>query len=107
MKYTQKSFNSAPSSQAYRDNYDRIFKKKPKVDSGYPDVPEGLEAKIKDLRTEGDIAWGEGRKVLSHNFHSTAYELGKPFGLNPQKCDQCGVYMPERNIAQHKVDEHS
>jgi hypothetical protein len=101
MKYTQKSFNSSPSTQAYRDNFDRIFRRS-KIDSGFPDVPDGLEQRIKEFHKRGDRCWEDGDKSASDGCHHEAYALGEPYGLNPVKCGQCGVYVPKRGLAEHK-----
>lgn len=54
MKYTQRSFNSAPSSQAYRDNYDRIFRSKKAPCSVHPHATGGeIKCIGLSLRYEG------------------------------------------------------
>lgn len=126
MKYLQKSFSSGPASDAYRENYDRIFKKKSlsdvdaaeldvllridqahkKIDCGFPEVPEGLEQKIKELHAAGDREWAHGSKSSASAHHDAAFALGEPYGLNPLPCKVCGCYMAARELTAHHQRAH-
>ncbi len=57
MKYTQKSFSSAPSSQAYRDNFDRIFRGKKEPCSVHPHATGG------EIKTIGLFPRYEGQSA--------------------------------------------
>jgi hypothetical protein len=74
---------------------------------GFPDVPEGLEQRVKELHAAGDKAWEAGHKSSSSAFHDAAFDLGQPYGLNPQPCGHCRCYMPAREIAEHLRLKHS
>lgn len=124
-KFMQKSFSSGPVSDAYRENYDRIFGKKPKlndvdaaefdvlqriddahkVECGFPDIPAGLEEQILRFHKEADEKWERGLKADSSELHDHAYQLGVPYGLNPVRCG-CGLYLRARDLRAHMLKDH-
>lgn len=89
--YTKKSFSVAVGSDAYRENWDRIFAKKQDVSEKTDDtksaatrgyhrlIEEGmsveLATRIRDLRAYADRKWGEGRKESSTAAHDEATRL--------------------------------
>lgn len=105
-KFMQKSFSSGPASDAYRENYDRIFGKKSIVQKDtepgeYPSVPDDLKDRIKQLHLDGDVAWEAGDKSKSSALHDEAFRLAEPYGLNPLPCKRCSCYMAARELVNH------
>lgn len=69
MDYTKKSFSvSAPSTQQYRDNWERTFRDGPR-EADFPDVMR--------LRRMADHAWDDGKKEKADQLHREAAALFK------------------------------
>lgn len=89
--YTKKTFSVAVGSDAYRDNWERVFGKKQEApketddtlsapERGYrahiaEGMPPELAARIRDLRAYADKKWEEGRKESSQSAHNEAQRL--------------------------------
>lgn len=91
MKYGDKSFSVAVGSDAYRDNWERVFGKKQAApeetddtlsapERGYrthiaEGMPPELARRIAELRAYADRKWDEGRKESSQSAHDEAQRL--------------------------------
>lgn len=89
MKYLEKSFSSRPSSKEYRDNYDKVFAKKPEranleqAEKFVEEALPGLTRTEKRKAAEGIV---------------NAFKNVKGFGQQnkpPENCGQCGQSFVE------------